>query len=161
MRHYKLSKDQRAARGFTDLFVITADDATETTNQTSQAVVLDKVNLGDVIRNHTLMEIKTPFTPQLSADSSVLAQVGRTGPAYTDVGAAVLQAGGVARPVGTTTSGSESIADQVIAADDTDLVCYLANATDADGALSTLTAGELWIWMDINRSSERPPLGAA
>lgn len=161
MRHYKLSKDQIAANGFTDLFVVSADDLTVTTDDLLQNIALDTLMLGDVVRNHTLLEIKKIIAPQPSANAAVTASVGRTGAGYVDcLAASALMAAGTATPVKTAYAAGEAIADQVIAADNTVLYCQV-DINDADGDLATITAGEIWIWTYIDRTSERPPLGAA
>lgn len=161
MKHIKLTEPQIAASGFTDLFVVTAADFTESTVNTDQAIVLDHVNQGDVIRNHTMIQIMKAFN-QPAADTAVGLSVGRTGAGYVDCIAAlmILVDSGGAAAAGYAEAAAEGIADQVVAADDTDLVC-LVDITDADVALTAVTTGEAWIWMDISRASERQVLGAA
>lgn len=160
MRHAKLSAAQIAATGFTDLFVITAADLTVTTDDLLQNIALDVLQLGDVIRNHTLLEIKKAFSPVPSGNAAVTASVGRTGDGYTDCLAASALVTNTAIAVGTAYAAGEAIADQVIAAANTTLYCQV-DINDVDGDLATMTAGEIWIWLHINRTSERPPIGAA
>lgn len=162
MRHHILKADQRAATGFTDLYVISAarDFATSTTDDLLLNIKLDTLDLGDVVRNHTLAEIKKIFAPVPSANAVVTVSAGRTGSSYVDLLAASNLVNSTAIPVNTAYAAGEAIADVLIAADDTAVYAQI-DITDTDGDIATMTSGEVWIWMAISRKIERSALGDA
>jgi hypothetical protein len=161
MRHYKLTADQIAATGFTDLYVVIPGDWSNTTDDLLTNVALDTLQLGDVVRNHTVAQIKKILAPQPSANGTITISVGRTGTGYTDcLGAFTVMNSGTAVAVETAAAAGETIADAVIASANTVLYAQI-DIADADGDLATVTAGELWVWAYISRTAERGSLGDA
>lgn len=60
MKQYKLSLEEQAATGFTDKFVLTHADLTESTTNTAQTIALYSAAVGEIVRSagHILI---TPF----------------------------------------------------------------------------------------------------
>lgn len=155
MRHYRLKDLQQTKTGFTDLFVLTHEDLTVSTNDLLQDIALCTLNKGDVVFDKTVAQIKTEFTPDPSANATVTVSVGRTGTGYTDfLAASNLINSGTQIAAGIAYAAGASVANQVIAADST-VVYAQFDINDADGNLATLTAGEVHIWMAISRSADR------
>jgi hypothetical protein len=167
MNHYKLTAAQRAATGYTDLFTFKATTGTDseftahTTNDLLLDIAMDTLNAGDVVHDKTVLDLRTALTPDPSANATVTISVGRTATAYTDILAAstVINAG-TQLAAKTAFATGAAIGHQIIAADSTVLYCQV-DITDTDGALGTITAGEWWIWMSIDRQTERPAIGDA
>ncbi len=151
MKHYNLKSLSEVKPGFTDLFVIQASDLTDTTNDELQNIVLATLNKGDVVFDHTLIEIVTAADPSPSANATVTASVGRTASGYVDCIAAsnVINSGTVIT-AGVTYAAGAAIGSQVIAADSTSLYCQV-DINDADGNLAQITTLEIHIWMSISR----------
>lgn len=161
MRHYKLSSEQAAANhGFTDLFVLTHADLTEATDNTDQAITLDALAFGDLVGYNALIEIETAFdAANVSADNALTVSLGVTGALTQIIGASALAAAGAGTaavtgyataaggaPYSTPTGGKNLIANFDI--------------TDADGALADYSAGEIRIWVNISRRSQRASIAA-
>ena len=155
MNAYSLKTLQETKAGFTDLFVIKAADLTVAVNDLLQNIALCTLNAGDVIFDRTVVEIVTAIDPQPSANAAVTVSVGRTTSGYADCLAAyTIMTGGTAVAAGGTSATGAAIGHQVIASDST-VVYAQVDINDADGALSTITTGELRIWMSISRARDR------
>jgi hypothetical protein len=156
MKHYILTKDQRAANcGYTDLVKLTADDLTATTNDLLQDVTMMTLNAGDIVYADTTMEVVTAWTPDPSSNATVTLSVGRTATAYTDILAASnLINSGTQIAAKVTYTNAAAIEDQLILSDSTTVYAQF-DITDTDGALNTITAGEAWVWLRIFRWEDR------
>lgn len=155
MKHYRLKTLQQTKTGFTDLFVLTHEDLTVSTDDLLQNIALCTLKAGDVVFDRTTMQIKTAFTPDPSANATVTLSVGRTSTGYTDLLAASnLNNAGTQIAAGVAYAAAGGVANQVIAADDT-VVYAQFDINDADGNLAAHTAGELHVWMAISRSADR------
>lgn len=155
MRKYSLNALERAMTGYTEVYVLTHEDLTVTTDDLLQNVALTTLNKGDVVFDRTMAQIKTEFTPDPSANATVTVSVGRTSSGFVDMLAASnLINAGTQIAAGITYVAASGVGNQVIAADGT-VVNAQFDIDDADGDLATLTAGEVWIWMAINRASDR------
>jgi hypothetical protein len=159
MKHYILTKDQRAANnGYTDVVKLVAADLTVTTDDLLQNVELFDLNAGDIVFADTMMELVTAWTPDPSANATVTLSVGRTASGYTDILAAsnLINAGTqIAAEVNYTNAAA--IEDQQILADATQVYAQF-DITDTDGDLATITAGEAWVWLRIFRQADRQML---
>ncbi len=155
MKHYLAKTLDQPKPGFTDLFVVSASDLTDVTNDELQNILLCKLQKGDVVFDRTLVEVATALSPAPSANATVTASVGRTAASYVDcIAAATLINAGTATAAGVTAAAGAAIGHQVIAADDTSLYCQV-DINDADGNLAQITAGEIHIWMSISRLQDR------
>lgn len=155
MKHYNAKTLQQPKPGFTDLVVITADDLTVDTDDLLQNIAILTLNAGDVVYANTTLDVVAEFTPDPSANATVTASVGRTGTGYTDILAASnLINSGTQIAAKVSYAAASTLAHQVIASDDTVVYCQI-DINDADGDLATITAGELHIWLTINRWADR------
>ena len=152
MKHYKLREPQVSMTGFTDLFVITHADLTEATDNTDQTIDLDAVAYGDVVKQDVLLEIKTAFDTA-SADESLTASIGVNGALTQFIGAVSLITAGTAVTTAQAYVPVTHAAYAVPAGGKTLQAKF--DITDADGALADHSAGELRLWMNIQRASER------
>lgn len=138
MKSYTLTNNERAATGFTHLFVIPmADFVTNTTT----AHVLTALAVGDVVRG-VLQETKTYVAGPATATGSV----GVVGALTTFTAASDLKA-----------SASKYIAAvaSVTPYPTNTAVNMVFNAILGSGAV---TAGEVWIWANIQRVGDRDVL---
>lgn len=155
MKHYKFTAAQAAANcGFTDLFVLTKADLTETADNTAQSITLDALAAGDIVFQDVVVEVKTAWGGH--ADLTATLSVGVTSattaltPALTICTAGTGAAAGVAD-----TSDCQTNAHYVAAS----AINMLATFTpDADSGLDEFTGGEARIWMRISRQSNRAAL---
>lgn len=143
MKHIPLNHDQRMKfAGMTDLFVVTHEDLTTATVNTPQAIVLDRLLLGDVVHGRDVFyQTKTPFAGLATCTMSVgltgaLTQFTLATSVLSGPGATALGSGG----------GYSVIAD-------IDLVANFVGGA-AEGLLAA-NAGEVLIWFRINRLRDR------
>lgn len=153
-KHYLLTEDQKAANGFTDLFVIKYDNSTllaESTDNTPASVVLDGLVRGDVVRQDALIEITTAWSGDAALTGTV--SLGVVGDTTAITPTLTL----------TTTGTGAAIGGAVVSANQTDAgyvattgINLVAEFTpDADSAVDEWTAGEIRIWVNISRRATR------
>ena len=154
MKHYLLTKDQRAQQGYTDLVVLTYADFLDALDDAAYNVELLTLNKGDVVHAKTTLEIKTAIGGTITGDTIKLS-VGRTGTAYVDLlAASTVATTGTAALADVVFAAAAGLASDPIAADSTVVYCQMtmtAGTTHFSGA----TAGEFWIWLDISRKADR------
>jgi hypothetical protein len=154
-RHYLLKADQKAATGFTDLFIVTEADLTETTDNTDQSVTLDALEFGDLVGYNALIEIRTAFdAATVSADNACTVSLGVTGAVTQIIGASAITAGGAGTAAKTAYATAAGGAAYPTPTGGKNLLVNF-DVTDADGSLAEYTTGELWIWVNISRYSQR------
>lgn len=156
MKHILLQSHQSAANnGFTDLFVLTHADLTDTTDTNDQAITLDALEFGDVVGYNALIEIVTAFdAANVSADNALTVSLGVTGALTQVIGASALAAAGVGTVAKTAYSTAAGGAPYVTPTGGKNLIANF-DITDADGAVADYSAGEIWIWVNISRWSKR------
>lgn len=155
MKHSLLNPYQRAATGFTDLFVVTHADLTETTDNTDQTLTLDALAFGDVVGYEALIEIVTAFdAATVSADNACTVALGVTGATTQFIGASAIAAAGAGTAAYTAYATAAGGAPYPTPTGGKNILVTV-DVTDADGALADYTAGELNIWMKILRRSDR------
>ncbi len=155
MRHHLLNTVQRAATGFTDLFVITHADLTEATDNTDQTLTLDALAFGDVVGYEALLEIVTAFdAATVSADNAVTVAIGVTGATTQIIGASAITAAGAGTAAYTAYATAAGGSPYVTPTGGKNLLATV-DITDADGALADFTAGELHLWLKILRRADR------
>lgn len=154
MRHHKLQAAQSAAcGGFTDIFIVTHADLTQSTNNTDETETLDAVEFGDLVFYDVLMEILTPFTPAPSGDAGVNVTLGVTGAVTQFLGNSAIMAAGAATAAKTGYATAAGGAPYVVPTGGKDILATF-DITDADGNLAAYTAGEIAILMKILRWNE-------
>jgi hypothetical protein len=154
-KHYLLKADQKAATGFTDLFILTHADLTETTDNTDQAITLDALEFGDLVGYNALIEIREAFdAATVSADNACTVSLGVTGAATQVIGASAIAAGGAGTAAKTAYATAAAGAAYPTPTGGKNLIATF-DVTDADGSLAEYTAGELWVWVNISRHSQR------
>jgi hypothetical protein len=136
---------QQINGGFTDLFVVTLADATETTDDTDQAIKLLDLAVGDIVYPNVLMEVKSNAAGLTTANASV----GINDALTAFVAASSLLAAGNEYFV-----PAESAPPYATVATGKSLVINLDPGADT-AALSDLTALEVWVWVQISRKSDR------
>ncbi len=159
-RHYKFDQFKNPG-GWTDLFVITHEDLTQGTDNTDQTITLDALAFGDIVGLNAMIEIKYAFdAANVSADNALTIAIGVTGATTQIIGASALAASGAgtaAKTCYTTAAGGTYYATPTGGKD----LLATMDITDLDGALVDYSAGEVWVWLNISRESERVPYGAA
>jgi hypothetical protein len=159
MKHFRLTPTQAARTGYTDLFVITHADLTETTDNTDQTITLDALAFGDLIKYDALLQIKTAFdAATISADNAVTVAIGVTGATTNIIAASAISSGGAGTAV-TTGYGMAAAALPYFTPTGGKNLLATVDITDADGSLAEFTTGELHLWMYISRNSERVAVG--
>lgn len=160
MRHYLLNETQKSATGFTDLFVLTHADLTQATDNTDQSITLDALEFGDLVGYHALIEIVTAFdAANVSADNAVTVSLGVTGALTQIIGASAIAASGAGTAAKTAYATAAGGSPYVTPTGGKDLIANF-DITDADGALADFSAGELRIWVNISRWSQRSAIDA-
>lgn len=161
MKHYLLTAAQKAATGYTDLFVIQPKvDFTETTDNTDQTLTLDALAFGDIVENRALIEIKEALgttaagTGVPSADFACTISLGVTGATTQFIGASAIAAAGAATAAKTAYATAAGAAAYPVPSGGKNLLATV-DITDADGSLAEVEYGEIWVWMDISRQSVR------
>ncbi len=161
MKHFLLNAAQKAATGYTDLFVIQpAVDFTQSTDNTDQTLTLDALEFGDIVENRALIEIRSALgttaegTGVPSTDFALTIALGVTGATSQFIGASDLAAAGAATAAKTAYATANSAAAYCTPSGGKNILATL-DITDADGSLAEVDYGEIWIWMDINRRSVR------
>jgi hypothetical protein len=154
-RHYLCTAAQKAATGFTDLFVLTHADLTQATDDADQAVTLDALEFGDIVENRALIEIVTAFdAANVSADNAVTVSLGVTGALTQIIGTSAISAGGAGTAAKTAYATAAGGAAYPTPTGGKDLIANFV-CVDADGALVDFSAGELAIWCTISRWADR------
>lgn len=154
-RHVLLNAAQKAATGWTDVFYLSHADLTEATDNTDQAITLDALAFGDVVGYNALIEIVTAFDANnVSADNAVTVSLGVTGALTQIIGASAIAASGAGTAAKTGYSTAAGGAAYVTPTGGKNLIANF-DITDADGALADFSAGELRIWVNISRESQR------
>lgn len=154
-RHYLLSAAQKAATGFTDLFVLTHADLTEATDNTDQSITLDALEFGDKVGYEALIEIVTAFDANnVSADNAVTVSLGVTGALTQVIGASAISASGTGTAAKTGYATAAGGSPYYTPTGGKNLIANF-DITDADGALADFSAGELRIWANISRWQQR------
>lgn len=149
MKHYHLTAAQSAANcGFTDLYVITHDDLTETALNTDQVLTLDRLDAGEMVAYGAFAQVITPFTGNTS-DNTCVASVGVIPSPNEFVPGLTLVSGGSPAQARYAASSASTGAPWVETIG-TDIIATF-NITDPDGALDGYTAGELRIWLKVLR----------
>jgi hypothetical protein len=158
MKAYVLSEEQKSASGFTNLFVITYKDfAATTTATTDLPITLTALNFGDVVEYNPLMEIKTAFA---GLPDAIAVSLGVTSALTQFIGASnLVTTGPVAIAAKTAYTIAAAAAPYVTPTGGKNLIANF-DVTDATNALSTATAGELWIWVKISRWAARDSIQA-
>ena len=160
MRKYTFTGQQKAAvGGYTDLYVLTDADLTETTVNTDTPVTLDTLNFGDVVEYQSLIEIKTAFAGG-TADNACTVSLGVTGALTQFIGASAIASGGSYTAAKTAYCQAAGGAAYPTPTGGKSLIANF-DITDADGALVDYTAGEIHIWVKISRYNERTTLLAS
>lgn len=159
-RHYLLSAAQKAATGFTDLFVLTHADLTTATDNTDQTITLDSLEFGDKVGYEALIEIVTAFdAANVSADNAMTVSVGVTGAVTQIIGASALAASGTGTAAKTGYATAAGGSPYYTPTGGKDLLATF-DITDADGAVADYSAGEIRIWLNISRWSQRAAIDA-
>lgn len=165
MRHYTLTKDQKAATGFTDMVVITAahDLATQTVaDNTDLDIVLIPLLAGDVVDPKIVAEIITVFSTdgavaQPSSNYSMGLSLGVASAETTFIddssSANTLVNAGTQAAAGTTIVPAGTVAAYK-ATTGINIEARL-EVSDADGGVDELLYGELRIWFNISRRADR------
>jgi hypothetical protein len=157
--HFRLTPTQAARTGYTDLFVVTHADLTETTDNTDQTLTLDALAFGDIVKYDAVIQIKTAFdAATISADNAVAVSLGVTGATTQIIGASAISAGGAGTAVTTGYSTAAGGSPYFTPTGGKNLLLTV-DITDADGSLAEFTTGELHIWLNISRNSERLQVG--
>ena len=160
MKHYLLSAAQKAATGFTDLFVVNHADLTEATDNTDQSLTLDALEFGDLVGYHALIEIKQAFdAATVSADNACTVSLGVTGAVTQIIGASAIAAGGAGTAAKTGYATAAGGSPYYTPTGGKNLLANF-DVTDADGSLAEYTAGELYIWCNISRWAQRDTIQA-
>lgn len=155
MRHVLLNAAQKAATGFTDVFVLTHADLTQATDNTDQSITLDALAFGDLVGYHALIEIVTAFdAAAVSADNALTVSLGVTSALTQIIGASALAASGVGTVAKTAYATASGGSPYVTPTGGKDLIANF-DITDADGALVDYSTGEIRIWVNISRWSQR------
>lgn len=152
LKHYKLTADQSArCGGKTDLFVVKYTDLFETTDNTAEALTLDALALGDIVYQNAVISVTKAWDGDAALTAT--ASVGVTGTATALTPALTIATAGTGAAIGTTdTSDCQTNAHYVAAA----AINLIATFTpDADSAVDEFTAGELQIWLQIDRAANR------
>lgn len=160
MRHTLLTAAQKAATGFTDLFVLTHADLTEAVDNTDQAITLDALAFGDLVGYHALIEIVTAFdAAAVSADNALTVSLGVTSALTQIIGASALAAAGVGTAAKTAYATAAGGAAYATPTGGKNLIANF-DITDADGALVDYSTGEIRIWCNISRWASRAGVDA-
>ena len=146
MKHYRLKNNQQHAGGFTDLFVLTHADLTETTDNTAQAIVLTALDIGDVVFPNMLLEVVTNASG--GSVSTCTGSVGVTGALTQFIGNSNLLSAG-----NEYFAPANTVAPYVCVAGSINVEANFI--PDSGHDLEDLTAGEFWVWACISRSGER------
>lgn len=149
-KHYKLSATQSAAlSGFTDVFVVKYTDLSEGTDNTAEAIVLDALAAGDIVKQEAVIKITSPWNGDAALTATVSVGVTSAATALTPALTICTAGSGAAAGVAET-SDCQTNAHYVAAA----AINLLATFTpDADSALDEFTSGELRIYLTILRNA--------
>lgn len=158
--HYKLNNAQRAATGFTDLYVVKYDNTSDldktgqTDNDTISVTLDDGMEIGDLVRLPVFAQIKTAFTsPAATPVDTLTVSVGITGSTASLLAASnLITTGPVSIAANVGYASGEAIAEYVWTAATNDLLADFN--PDSSAKCSELSAGEVWIWADIKRTTE-------
>lgn len=159
MRHIRLNSRMASSnRVFTDCFVLTAADLTETTDDADQSITLMDLDTGDQVLANVVVEVVKPFTPPTS-NATLTVALGVTSATTGILAAKSLISAGTAVAAGTGyVSSSGSYAPYSTPSGGKHLLATFG-LNDADGALADISAGELRIWCTIPRRQDRDRLG--
>lgn len=157
MKHYRLSAAQRAANhGYTDLFVISKADLTTATDNTAQAVTLTALVAGDVVYQDALLDVVSAWTGP--SDLTATVSIGVTASATAITAALTLVTAGTAAAAGTAALSPTQTNAPYVASTGINVIATFT--PDADSAVSDFTAGELLVWLKVNRRAERKTIAA-
>lgn len=157
MRHCLLRNEQQFNGGFTDLFVVGmthragATDFIETTNDLDQVITLTDLALGDIVWPDSCLLVKTAVAGLTAANASL----GVTGAVTQFIANSSLLSGGNKYfvPAGT-------LAPYATIASSKSLILNIDPAANTEH-VSSVTAGELWIYAKISRFADMVTLRQA
>lgn len=154
MKHIIYTPSQRARTGYSDLFVLTHADLTEATDNTDQAITLDALAFGDIVKYDAVIQIKTALdAANVSADNAVTVSLGVTSALTQIIGASALAASGAGTAAKTTYCAAAGGAAYPVPSGGKNLIANF-DITDADGALADFSAGEIHIYVNIVRYTD-------
>ena len=153
MKHYIFNEQQRAATGYTDLYVVTAADLTETTNNTDQAITLDTLAFGDIVNNRASITIATAFDLAVAGETLAVS-LGVTSALTQVIGASTIISSGTAVAAKTSFVPAGSTAAYPTPSGGKSLLLNF-DITAASGALATHDVGELLVYANISRYAHR------
>jgi hypothetical protein len=152
MNHYVLNNAQKAATGFTDLFVIKYTDWIESTNDTDEAITLIDCGLGDFLDNRVLVEVKTNVAGLTTCNGLVSIASDGT---LTTTATAVVASSNLLAAGSEYYTGAESV-PHICITDTTSNVVFIADpGTNTQSTADEATAGEIWIWLNYSRAADR------
>jgi hypothetical protein len=154
MKHYLLNEDQKAATGFSDLFVIPYTDAAlvaAVADNTAVAVTLTALALGDVVKQDVIVEPSIGWTGP--SDLTATVSVGVTGTATALTPALTITTAGAATAVSTADTSDNQTNAHYAASTAINMIATFT--PDADSGIDEFTAGELKIWANISRAASR------
>lgn len=144
MKHQRLNNHAAVKTGFTDVWRITQTDLTETTNNTTQALTLVTLAVGDIVDQEAfILEVVTNGATLATYTCSL----GVTGAVTQILGASNLLAAGAEYY-----APAESVARYVAASSIAVLATFTPGAAEA---LASGTALDILIWGRISRKKER------
>jgi hypothetical protein len=147
MTHYRLLNSERLAGGFTDLFKVTHNDLTMATAATGQTLTLATLRTGDVIFTGLLLEVKEAF----AGCTTLTASLGVDGALTQFLAGTTMKSLACMVPANTVAAYPATATKSF----------QLAFASPGAGeSLVNATAGELWIWATLFRTSDRAILVA-
>lgn len=150
LKHIPLSLNERAMTGYTDLYIIKYTDLTEGTDNTAQALTLETLAAGDIVKQDVLVEVQSAWNGDSALTATVSVGVTSAATALTPA-LTICTAGTGAAATAADTSDCQTNAHYVSAG-----IAMLATFTpDADSALDEFTSGELRIWANISRKQNR------
>lgn len=144
MKHLRLNNHATVRTGFTDVWRITQTDLTETTNNTTQAITLITLAVGDIVDQESfILEVVTNGATLVTFTCSL----GVTGAVTQILGASNILAAGAEY-----FAPAESVARYVAAASIAIIATFTPGAAEA---LASGTGTDLLVWGRISRKAER------
>jgi hypothetical protein len=144
MKHLRLNNTAAVKLGFTDVWRITQSDLTETTNNTTQAITLLALAVGDIVKQEDfVLEVVTNGATLVTYTVSL----GITGAVTQILGASNVLAAGAEY-----FAPAESVANYPVTSATNLLATFTPGAAEA---LASGTALDILIWGRISRKKER------
>lgn len=147
MRHYRLKEEERALHGYTDLVIVEHTDFAEDTDDTAETITILALAANDIVRGDVVADVRTAVAGLTACTLDVGRGSAGNSNAYHD-------------GVDATTAQAYAATADPARVDGTEELSMTLDPASNGENLGETSAGEIWVWANIWRESDRAPMSA-